>query len=75
MQIAGKIMYVNFVKKDGVFKGNAFVRFLLKEDSDRLLKLYQDIKENPEKRSVLDSKSLLQIGTRFLEVFKYKQIE
>lgn len=56
-------MYVNFVKKNNMFKGNAFVRFVNQNDADQLFNLYEQIKNNNEKRSILDSKSLLQIGT------------
>lgn len=59
MSSFGKLMYINLVKKDNHFKGNAFVRFINKEDSDKFLDLYEKIKINPEKRSILDSNSFL----------------
>ncbi len=40
----GKLMYVNFVKKENQFKGNAFVRFVKTEDSDKFLEIYNKIK-------------------------------
>lgn len=74
MQQAGKVMYINFVKKDGQFKGNAFIRFSNSQDFDKLLALYEEIGKSPEKWSVLDPKQILQIGTRFLDIFKFKEI-
>ena len=75
MQAVGKVMYVNYVQKEGLFKGNAFVRFVNKEDTEKLLSLFGEIQSCPEKRSVLDSKQTLQIGTHFLEVMRFKKID
>lgn len=36
-------MYINLVKRENQFKGNAFIWFIKKEDSDRLLEIYNNI--------------------------------
>lgn len=48
MQSIGKLMYVKYVLKEGEFKGNAFVRFISEQDTNRLLNMYQEIENNPE---------------------------
>lgn len=70
MRQNGKTMYVRYVKKSDQFNGSAFVRFLKKEDAEKLFSIDQKIKENPEIRTIVDPNSLLQINERILHIFR-----
>ncbi len=54
MKKIGKVMYVRYVSKNGQFNGSGFVRFVNKEDAQKLFDMNDKIQKEPEMRSIVD---------------------